>query len=178
MSATTVQTSRAGPAAPRGLDPLREALLRAARAESARLVADADADAATTLAQARAQVDARLEEARARGRAEAAERLEATAAAERRASRERLLRAQGRVHEELVGRARAAVAGLLTDPARRRGLEARLRSQLGAGAVVETTADGGLVGWDRTGRTVDASVAALVEDALADLDLTDLWTSP
>lgn len=173
-----MQPTRAGPTAPPGLDPLREALLRAARAEAARLVADADADAATTLAHARAEVDARLEEARARGRAEAAERLEATAAAERRAWRERLLRAQGRVHAALVARARSLVAELLTDPERRRGLEARLRDQLGPGAVVEATADGGLVGWDRTGTTVDASVATLVEDALADLDLTDLWTAP
>ena len=178
MSATTVQATRAGPTAPPALDPLREALLRAARAEAARLVADADADADATVARARAQVDARLEEARARGRAEGAERLEASAAAERRASRERLLRAQGRVHAELVGRARTLVAGLLADPARRRGLEARLRSQLGPGAVVEATADGGLLGQDGSGRTVDASVATLVDDALANLDLSDLWTPP
>jgi vacuolar-type H+-ATPase subunit E/Vma4 len=178
MSATTVQATRAGPTAPAGLDPLREALLRAARAEATRLVADADAEADATLARARAEVDARLEQARARGRAEGAERLEASAAVDRRASRERLLRAQGRVHAELVGRARSLVAELLADPARRRGLEARLRSQLGPGAVVEATEDGGLLGWDASGRTVDASVATLVADALADLDLTDLWTLP
>ncbi|MFC8503432.1 hypothetical protein ACFUC1_13805 [Pedococcus sp. NPDC057267] len=178
MSATTVQTTRAGAALPAGLDPLREALLRAARAEAERLVADADADAAAVLAQARAEVDARLEEARARGRAEAREQLEAAAAAGRRASRERLLRAQGRVHAELVARARDLVADLLADPARRRGLEVRLRARLGPGAVVDPTADGGLVGSDASGRAVDASVATLVEDALAGLDLADLWTPP
>lgn len=183
MSASTSTPSR-GTAAPDrattapGLAPLRAAVLGAARAEAGRLMADAEAEGATVVAQAQAWVDTRVAQARAQGRAQALERRARQAAADRRAARTRLLHAQAEVHDDLVRRARALVARLLADPTRRRGLEARLRARLGEDAVVAPTPDGGLLGWDASGTTVDASVAAIVDEALAGLDLEDLWTPP
>jgi vacuolar-type H+-ATPase subunit E/Vma4 len=182
VSASTSAPARAterpgaGPPAPRGLEPLREALLRGAHAEAERLVSDAEAQGEAVVAQARAFVEDRLAQARALGQAEALERRERQAAADRRDERSRLLRARAEAHDDLVRQARGLVAQLLTDPTRRRGLEARLRALLGEDAAVVPTPDGGLLGRDASGTTVDASVTALVDEVLSGLDLEDLWT--
>ena len=73
---------------------------------------------------------------------------------------------------------RVAVGSLREDPATRTRLEAVVRRRLGdPDATVVPPPDGGLVGETADGRRVDASVAALVDAALAETDLEQLWTT-
>lgn len=173
MTALVATRSQAG--APPGLAPLRDALLREAREEAARVVADAQAQGAAELAAVEGWVRAQLEAAHEQGRAEGAELVESEVAATRRELRSRMLRARHDVYEELVGRAEVTVRQLLADPARRRALDVRLRAALGQDAVVTDAVDGGLMARDGSGATIDASVRTLAADALAELDLEDLW---
>ena len=74
-------------------------------------------------------------------------------------------------------RTRAAVRELLSDPERYQRLAATVRSELGQDATVRDHADGGLVAEAPDGRRIDASVDVLVERALKNLELEQLWSS-
>lgn len=66
---------------------------------------------------------------------------------------------------------------MLADPARRARLAAVVSRQLGDQAIVRQHPDGGLVAETPDGRVVEASIEKLVDSALADLDLEQLWTA-
>lgn len=158
------------------LEPLRRALLAGASAEADRLRGDAQREGAHAVAQARAEADALLEAARARGESDGAELLAAEQTAAHRAARAAVLLAQHTAYEELRRSALEAVRELLQEPERRRLLGALLRDRLGGLATVSDTADGGLSAQAPDGRSIDSSVSALVDSALAGLSLEQLWT--
>ena len=79
-------------------------------------------------------------------------------------------------YDELRADARSAVRELLADPGREQRLVALVRDRLGPDAQVRPHPSGGVVGQAPDGRRVDASVDALVEQALAGIDLDPLWT--
>jgi hypothetical protein len=158
------------------LEPLRQALLASAAAEADRLRGDAQREGAHAIAQARSEAAALLEAARAKGRSDGAELLAAEQTAVRRAARAAILLAQRTAYEELRQGAVEAVRDLLREAEQRRLLGARLRDRLGGLATVSDTADGGLFAQAPDGRSIDASVGALVDSALADLHLEQLWT--
>lgn len=157
------------------LAPLRAALLaranhdadeaRTAAAEAGRQAVDA----------ARAQQDAVLADARTQGAADTAAVLASERTRARRESRGVVLRAQRDAYDLLRTRAQEAVRKLLSEPQQRDRLVATVRRQLGNDAAIVEHPTGGVVGTSGDGRTVNASVAALVDGALADLDLEQLW---
>jgi hypothetical protein len=157
------------------LEPLRTALIARARAEAAEERASAEADGQRVLAAAQQQAEVVLADARAQGEADAAALLAAQRARSRRAARGIVLGAQRAAYDELSERACAAVRELLADPARRACLEAVARGKLGDRVVVRVLPEGGLVAETADGRRVDASVQALVDSAVANLDLEQLW---
>jgi hypothetical protein len=157
------------------LEPLRSALLSAAQSDAVQLRASAEADGQQVLAAAQAQADAMLAEARAEGAADGEALREAQRAVARRAARTVVLKAERDVFDQLREQARVAVSARLADPVRRAALGAAMRIQLHDHALVRSTLDGGLVAEASNGRRVDASVRALVDAALADLDLEELW---
>jgi vacuolar-type H+-ATPase subunit E/Vma4 len=158
------------------LEPLRQALLAGAAAEADRLRGDARREGAQAVAQARAEAEAVLEAARAKGESDGAELLAAEQTAAHRAARAAVLLAQHTAYEELRRRALEAVGKLLQEPERRSLLAALLRDRLGGVATVSDTADGGLFAQAPDGRSIDSSVSALVDSALAGLHLEQLWT--
>ena len=159
------------------LEPLRAALLARARAEANLVREAAEHDASQVLAAARAEAEALLADARGRGAADAAALDAVEEARRRRAARGVVLGAQRAAYDELRRRSCAAVATLLADPARRAYLADGLRGRLGDRAIVRDQPDGGVVAQTPDGRSIDASVVALVDGALAELDLEQLWAS-
>jgi vacuolar-type H+-ATPase subunit E/Vma4 len=162
------------------LAPVRAHLLGGAQAEADRILAEARAQAAATVRQARRDADEAAGQARARGRAETAP----LAAAERRRGREQarsiVLGAQRQAHEELRAQVLAAAGGLQDEPGYER-LVARLTAlaerAAGPGATVAADPAGGVVA--RSARAVvDCSLprlARLAVDALGD-QVGELWT--
>lgn len=159
------------------LEPLRAALIARARAEAGRVRAAAAEDGRQVLAGARDEAAALVADARAQGEADAAALLAVERSHARRVARGAVLAAQRAVYDELRERARIAVRALLADPDRRARLATVVRGRLGDHAVVRDRPDGGLVAESPDGRGVDASVEALVDSALADLDLEQLWAA-
>ena len=174
----TVRTTSAGPPTAATLEPLRQALLRRADAAADALRAAAEREAGGAIEAARQQAAAVLARARADGEADAAQRQAEDRSRARREARRVVLAAQRAVYEELRARARAAVRELLTDPDAQRRLVALVRARLEPDARVRPHRSGGVVGELPDGRRVDASVDALVEQALAGLDLAALWATP
>jgi vacuolar-type H+-ATPase subunit E/Vma4 len=121
--------------------------------------------------------DAVLQEARSRGRADGAMRVQADRARIRREARSLVLAAQREVYDELRRQAVVAVRTLLEHPEERSRLASALQADLGGASVAWAHPDGGLVGQSSDGRRVDASVEALVEAVLATIDLQALWVS-
>ena len=158
------------------LGPVRAALLAAAEAEAEAITAAAEASGRELLEDASRQRDLVLREARERGAADGAMRLSAWRAGVQREARRVVLAAQQAAYDELRRQAVAAVRDLLGEPAERARLASVLRARLGAEAVIQDHAGGGLVGESGDGRVVDASVDALVDIALANLDLETMWT--
>lgn len=158
------------------LAPLIDALLARAHAEADQLRAAAEAVGRQSLAEARDDVAALLAMARARGEADGAARLAAEQARSRGATRTRLLEAQQAIYEQLRHNAGQTVRELLQAPGNRRRLADALVHRLGGRATVSDTDDGGLLAQTPDGRSVDASIVALVDGALADLDLEQVWT--
>lgn len=163
------------------LSSVVDALLEDARADGAKLVADARAEVDADLAAARAA--AREESARARreGTAEAEAQLAVERALSRREARECVLAARREVWEELRRRARAASVALRESPeyadllAR---LSALAREQLGSDARLRVEPDGaaGLVA-ESGERLVDYRLEAVAERFLHELgdDVEELW---
>lgn len=158
------------------LRPLQAALLANARREAARLRAAATDEGGRAVAAAQAEADAVTSAARARGRAEAAAAGELRRARDRRAAREQILHAQREAVDELREQAQVAVRALLDRPGERARLTRVVRAMLGPTAVVRESPDGGVLGHAPDGRRVDASVCALTDGVLADLDLEQLWS--
>lgn len=169
--------SRPGAAADIALEPLRSALLAHARAEAERTRERAAQDAAALLESARAEVEAQVSDARRQGEADGRALLRGERARLERLNRTAVLGAQRRAYEELVERATDAVRSVLTDPVARRRLEERVRERLGPDAVIVESGDGGVRASTADGTAVDASVRALVENAVHGLDLEELWAA-
>jgi vacuolar-type H+-ATPase subunit E/Vma4 len=161
----------------RSLQPLRAALIANAQAKAQAIRAGAEADGREVLAAAKAEADAVLATARAQGTADVEAALSLERAHDARAARGLLLAAQQRAYDKLRQQARDAVRSLLRDPARRSQLADTLRHRVGAGATVNDHPDGGLLATGPNGRGADASVHALVDVALAQLNLETLWAS-
>lgn len=159
------------------LEPLRAALIARARAEADRVCADAETAGRQLLAEGRDEAEALLAKARAQGETDAAAMFASEMDRARRSARGVVLAAQRAAYTELRQRALTAVRGLLADPARRARLAAVLRSQLGDQAVVREHPDGGIVAETPDGRSLDASIEKLVDSAVADLDLEQLWAA-
>jgi vacuolar-type H+-ATPase subunit E/Vma4 len=157
------------------LDPLRDALLADARAEARSVEASAEADGSELLESARRQRETVLQEARARGGADGAMRLQAERARIQREARRLVLAAQREAYEELRRQAIVAVGELLAEPAQRARLTQALRARLGEETDVRSQPDGGLVGRSRDGRAVDGSAEAAVDAVLAVIDLQPMW---
>lgn len=171
-------TTAVPPNIPAALEPLREVLVRRAEAAADRLRAAAEGEARAATDAAQQQAAALLAHARADGEADAALRQAEDRARARREARGIVLAAQRAVYDELCSRARTQVRELLADPDRQRRLVALVRTRLGQDAQVLPHPSGGVVGELPDGRRVDASVDALVERALAGLDLDLLWATP
>ncbi|NBM20246.1 hypothetical protein [Streptomyces sp. GC420] len=163
------------------LDPVREALLRAARADAQAELDRADADAAATVAAAEVRARALLDEARRQGEAAgeavgAADRVRA-----RRAARARDLAARREIWDELCERVVGAVRELRHTadyPLVRQRLAERIRHTLGPGARIEEDPGGGLTG-EGNGRRVDCTLDRLARVWLADragAEVETLWT--
>lgn len=157
------------------LEPLRAALIARARADADRLCADAETAGRELLAGAGEEAEALLAKARAQGETDAAAMFASEMDRARRSARGVVLAAQRAAYNELRQRALTAVRGLLSDPARRARLATVLRSQLGDQAVIHEHSDGGIVAETSDGRSVDASIEKLVDNAVGELDLEQLW---
>lgn len=167
---TAITTTRAW-----GLAPLRVALVARAHGQADAMVESARAAGEAALADAVARADAVLSEARRQGEVDGADLLAAEQAAARRAARSVLLGARRAVYDELVRQARHTVREVLDRPGSRGRLETAVRRRLGGVAEVTDTPDGGLLARSADGRTIDASVSALADRALAAMDLEGLW---
>ena len=159
------------------LEPLREALLANARAEADRLRRGAEEAGRQAVAAAEEEVAAMLARARAQGEEDGAELRRADQARVRSAARAGLLADRRAMYDELRRRARTVVRELLREPGERELLAEALRHGLGGRATVSDTDDGGLRARAPDGRTIDASVGVLVDRALAELDLEQLWAA-
>jgi hypothetical protein len=159
------------------LEPLTAALLARARADADGERAAAEQEGQQLVATATGEAEALLANAQALGEADAAGLLAADRAQARRAARGVVLGAQRAAYDELRHRSRAAVAELLANPERHRRLAVTVRDRLGEGATARDHPAGGVVAESPDGRRIDASVDALVEAALAGLDLEQLWAA-
>ncbi|GAB3258322.1 V-type ATP synthase subunit E family protein [Nocardioides dilutus] len=162
---------------PTELAPVREALLRMARAEADTVLAAADHDVEGVLAAA----DTEAAELRDRARAQAEEDTAVLEATEHsrvlREARSIELGAELAAYEALLSAAATtARARLADDPDVVAAMTERVRRELGPGATLSRTPDGGLVG-EADGRRLGLSLATLVERAVADL-LASRGTSP
>jgi vacuolar-type H+-ATPase subunit E/Vma4 len=159
------------------LEPLRAGLISRANAEADRIRAAAIEDGQRVLTAAREEAHALLETARAQGRADAAALVAVETARARRAGREEVLAAQQAAYDQLCEQARAAVRALLDEPGRQERLLAVIRGQLGGQAEIHLLPAGGVRAQTPDGRSIDASVAALVDRAVAGLHPEQLWTA-
>jgi hypothetical protein len=159
------------------LQPLRTALLERAQQEADDIRARAQQDGRRLLASARDDAAQSVTRARAQGRADASALLAVERARRRRQARAIVLGAQRAVYDELRQQARVLIRGLLDDPARRAQLASRLRDELGAESTVQDHPGGGLVASTPDGRSADAGVDTMVDDAIVGLDLEQLWAT-
>jgi hypothetical protein len=151
------------------LAPVREALLRIARADADVVLRAADRDVAEQLDAA----DAEASELRARARAQAEEdtaALEATGHSRvLREARSIELRARLAAYDALLSAAVAASSSRLADDPEVVGaMTERARAVLGPEATRTRTPDGGLAA-EADGRRLELPLATLVERAVADL---------
>ncbi|MER6631215.1 hypothetical protein ABT301_23855 [Streptomyces sp. NPDC000987] len=175
MSAATRPTKPTKPTKPTlparadaALAPVRDRLLRDARAEAEALLAAADADAAAALRDAEARAAEILAEARRQGAADAESVRAAARVRARRTARARELAARRECWEELGRQVVQGVEELRgTDayPRLRERLTAYVRQALGPDAVVTEAPGGGVTG-EAPGRRIDCSLAALAHRAL------------
>jgi vacuolar-type H+-ATPase subunit E/Vma4 len=163
------------------LAPVREALLRRARADAERWVADADDEAAKVLAEARAEADQRIAEAGAAGRADADALASAELARARRTARGIVHEAQREAYDELRRRVAAALVREVSSPRLRAALIARGAAALDGPSATDPVRvvdlPGGGVAVERGSRRVDCGVEALADHAVSVLagQLPGLW---
>jgi vacuolar-type H+-ATPase subunit E/Vma4 len=162
------------------LAPVREYLLRGARAEADRILGQARGQADQTLRQARRDAEQAVRQAREEGEAQAAPAAAAERAHGREQARSVALGAQRQACEELRAQVLAAVGRLRGEPGYERlmaGLSALAAGTAGPGATVIEHRAGGVLA--RSGRAVvDCSLprlASLAVDALGD-EVRELWT--
>jgi hypothetical protein len=149
------------------LDPVREALLAACRADVARVAAGAEAAAEARLSQGREAAGRIRGEARAQGAASGAAAAAVERTRARRVARADVLRVQRDAYWRLRSNGRAAVGALRDEPdwpGRQAALAAAVARALGPGATVREAADGGVIG-EAPGRRVDCSLAMLADRA-------------
>jgi hypothetical protein len=151
------------------LKPVRDALLRMARADADAVLARADLEVADLLAQADAEAQATLD----RARTQAAEDRAVLVAAERSRvlgeARSVELRARRAAYDALVAAATDAVrAREAADPQVVAVLSERARRELGPDATLTLLPDGGLIA-EAGGRRLCLPLSSLVEGAVADL---------
>lgn len=171
------QAHREGTVTAAAVEPVRAALLRAARAAADRDVAAAQHDADDVLATATATVSAMHAAAAEAGRAEAAARNARVQAQARRDRRAAELRGQAAAYAQLRERVRAAVGALpVSHPQLRDRLAARARAELGPDARITDATDGGLLA-EAPGRRLDLSLDALADLAVDALgaEVNRLW---
>ena len=159
------------------LEPVRAALLAQARSEGDRLRAAAQHDAAAAIATAGGQADAIVAAAHQDGVRAATARLRLDRARVQRDCRRLVLVAQRQVYDDIVEQARVRVRALLATGPTHEQLAAQILQRLGPGAAVHPCPEGGLIGQAADGSIVDASDLALVDQAIASLDLEPLWTA-
>ncbi|MDF3293291.1 hypothetical protein [Streptomyces silvisoli] len=150
------------------LEPVRDALLRAARKDAEAVLTEAHRAAAAVLDEAQARATAILDEARTQGTADGTADGAALRVRARRTVRARELAARREAYDELRRRATARVRRLRTEseyPSMRDELVARARQLLGADASVSEDPDGGVVA-TAPGRRVDLTLDALAGRAL------------
>ncbi len=170
----------AAPPAPADpLEPVRAALLHAAREEADQLVADARRDAAALLAEARSRAAALVREARLQGAAQGSRAAAAALAQARRETRGDLLKAKAQARDDLHRRVVEEVRrcrGEESYPAVRDRLARRARQILGSGATLTEDPHGGVIG-TVPGRITDLSLDAVAARALAraGAEVESLW---
>jgi vacuolar-type H+-ATPase subunit E/Vma4 len=162
------------------LGPVREYMLRRARLEADRILAEAHSQAASILRQARRSADDAVEQATASGQADSV----SAAAAERSRGREQalsiVLGARREAHEELRARVLAAAAALRDEPGYERllgRLAAMAAGAAGPDPAIAVQPAGGVEARSG-GVVVDCTLprlAALAVDALGDR-VRELWT--
>ncbi|MFB6612691.1 hypothetical protein ACFCV9_00445 [Streptomyces sp. NPDC056367] len=156
---------------------MRDALLRAARADADAVLARAAGEADGLVAAAEAEAAAILERARRRGTADgvAAARIRRTTA--RQAARELELAAESEAYAELRARVREAVRRAAADRTAQARLRRRAYALLGPGASMESGPEGGLT-VAAPGRKVDFTPETLSDRALERFgaEAEALWT--
>jgi hypothetical protein len=157
------------------LEPLRVALTARAQSEAAQIRARAEEEGQAAVAAAREQAAALLAAARSEGAMSASQLLAAEQYKARRAARRVVLAAQRAAYEQLREQSREAVRRLLVDPTRRGELVTTIRERLGDRVVIRDVPGGGLVAEAPDHRRIDATVAALVDAAIAALDVEAMW---
>ncbi|MFI7063589.1 hypothetical protein ACIBL3_21570 [Kribbella sp. NPDC050124] len=162
------------------LDPVRDALLAAARADAAAELRDAESRRDTLLADARRTADELVADARVKGEAEATVLLTARMADSRRDARRTVLAAQRALYDELRRRCRLAAVALVRRPdyeQLRKRLVAQAEDLLGPGAAVTDSPDGGVLASAGT-RRLDLSLPALVDRVVdrSGTEVAELWT--
>lgn len=150
------------------LAPVRDALLALARRDAERTLAEADADAAVTLARAEADAEQVRSVALAEATADAQARVGAELSRINRESRAVELRARRAAYHELVARASEAMQGLSDEPGLRERLEALAHAELGASASVAADPGGGVVA-ESGERRVSYLLTSLAESVVAEL---------
>jgi vacuolar-type H+-ATPase subunit E/Vma4 len=162
------------------LDPVRKALLSAARDDAAAVLRKAEQQKEALLADARRTAAELLTTARSEGEAEATAIVAARMAQSRRDARRTVLAAQRELYDELRRRCRTAAIELAATPAYeglRRHLAERAEEQLGADATVTDSPEGGVLA-SVGSRRLDLSLPTLAERALdrSGAEVAELWT--
>ena len=162
------------------LAPVRAHLLNGARTEASRILAEAHAQADSILPQARRGAADTVDRARARGEADAAPAAAAEHSRGRDQARSIVLGAQREAYQDLRAQVIAAASGLRTEPGFQRLLSALVTMATraaGPDAAVTASPDGGVVARS-CGVVVDCTLprlAALAVDELGD-QVRELWT--
>jgi len=162
------------------LEPVREEIVRQARADADAAVARAEAEAAEKLEQARTEAAAILDEARAGGEAEANRALRVHIAQARLTARTVELEARRQVYETWRNAVRDRIHGLRRSaeyPALMSRLADHARALLGEAAVIEEDPRGGLRA-HAGNRRLDLTLDAVADRAIARAEgqAAELWT--
>jgi vacuolar-type H+-ATPase subunit E/Vma4 len=171
-----------GPAVAADLAPVREAMLRSARAQAAGMIAQARDQADGMLADARAQAARTVAQASEAGQRDAAALAAAQRNRGRQAARSLLLSAQREAYQDFRAQVRLAVSGLRHQPGYdvlRKRLAETAAALAGPGAVVTGAPGGGVIA-RAPGIVVDCSLSRLAgfaADALG-AQAAQLWAPP